>query len=283
MTRTVGQAVRLIGFVPPRVSLKALGQELGLVPFTVQVALRRLRILLKWKSIRYTDQSSGLWSRRILISRDNLSGKSWDWIRKTKDFAKRRLGCVATGLDRSAIMSDLDINLLRDSASLRFYRGWCGASTTGSRDLQSLIHENDSELKMSNFLRARISPLKMRVLLMARCGGLMFQDRISKFDTSSSVKCSSCSTYANETLFHWLFDCPAYSNLRLELATSWQTDVGTLFRREPLNWAPLRESPQFDEIAESRLARRLESQFSRTCGGYAAPIRRRKSLQVLRH
>ena len=48
-------------------------------------------------------------------------------------------------------------------------------------------------------------------------------------------------------------DSPSCS-LRLEFVTSWQTDVGTLFRREPLNWAALAESPQFDEIAESRLA-----------------------------
>ena len=82
----------------------------------------------------------------------------------------------------------------------------------------------------------------------------MFQDRISKFDIISPVKFSSFSTDVNETMVPWLFDCPAYSNLRLELATSWQTQVGTLFRREPLNWAALGEGPQFDEIAESRHA-----------------------------
>ncbi len=253
MTKAVGQALRMICFVPPRVSLKALSFELGLTPFTVRVALRRLRILQKWKAARYTEQSSALWARRLLISRDNLSGKSWDWLRKTKDFVVRRLGADGIGLDRSAVMSDLDLDSLRNSASLRFYREWCSASLTKSRTLLASIHENDTELKMSNYLRAHKSSKSMRALLMARCGGLMFQDRISKFERTSD-KCHSCSDDVKETLVHWVFECPSYAELRSQLATQWQVEVTELFQREPLNWAALGESPHFGEIDETRHA-----------------------------
>ena len=236
MTAMVGQAVRMICFVPPRVSLRALGLELGLVPFTVQVALRRLRILLKWKQSRTTEEYSALWARRILISHDNRKGKSWGWIRKTKSFTKKRLGVAASevnGLDRSSVMSNLDPSIIRDSAALRFYKKWCDESDAQSRTVLNWIHEHDTELKMSNFLRASISSKSMRVLLMARCGGLIFQDRISKFDLRTSAKCPQCSGGVIETFVHWLFDCPASAELRTQLATSWQVDPEELYQRSP--------------------------------------------------
>lgn len=62
-------------------------------------------------------------------------------------------------------------------------------------------------------------------------------------------------------LVRQLGSCPASAELRNQLARSWQVDPDVLFQREPLTWAALGESPQFDVEEDTRNAERTRIQI----------------------
>jgi len=257
MEKVLGTALRMITFVPPRASKVALGFELGYIPFHIRVAARRLRILQKWKAINPTEEKSGVWAHRILASNDNLSGKSWSWIRQTKHKAIFWLKASGNGLDTSKVKTSLNEHTLQVSASLVYYRDWCNAKKTGARELLLLLHKHDKIIAPASYLKAPKASKCARALILARIGALMFNRQARKFVPGLAGYCpfDTCmETSQIEDLPHFLFDCSSYQSDRDSLAQAWGIPVEQLFQRGSTNWwLALGESPQSDDPTDPHL------------------------------
>ncbi len=72
---TIANGLRMIIGTPPRASRFAVGLELGYTPVHLRAAVRRLRIMEKWKAIDPKIESSGFWAS-MLVNAPPSMGKA---------------------------------------------------------------------------------------------------------------------------------------------------------------------------------------------------------------
>jgi len=99
--KALGPGLRMVLNVPARANITALQWELGLVPIRVKVALRRLRLLQKWKRVAHT----GVWARRIHLSSASFSNKTLSWHRATVSLLKKTLNVRDENLSRPTVLT----------------------------------------------------------------------------------------------------------------------------------------------------------------------------------
>jgi hypothetical protein len=173
--KALGPGLRMVLNVPARANITALQWELGLVPIRVKVALRRLRLLQKWKRVAHT----GVWARRIHLSSASFSNKTLSWHRATVNLVKKTLGVRDENLSRPTVLTSYNGRDLASPAALRYYRKKLSASKSVAMRNFVALHEQDRELALAPHLSISAIDHMARTETMLRTGALLLNDRVA--------------------------------------------------------------------------------------------------------
>jgi hypothetical protein len=264
--KALGPALRMLLNVPARANRTALQWELGLVPLRVEVALRRLRLLQKWKRIAHT----GLWARRIHLSSVVFSNKTLSWHRATVDLAKKVLKVIDENLSRPTILTSINGRDLSSEAALRHYRKKLTAKKSVVMCDFVALHEYEIELSPAPHLLVRSLDKMARTETMLRTGALLLNDRVSKFAPERPAICQSCASGKVETYVHFLWECQGLEQERALWVSLWQ--LIQIPRELRTVAAALREGPHFQELSHEEVLnlrvvrlRALHSMWRKRC------------------
>jgi hypothetical protein len=120
---TIASGLRMIIGTPPRASRFAVGLELGYTPVHLRAAVRRLRIMEKWKAIKALSESSGKWASLLVNARP--TGKASTWFQRTARMASKWLQVGLTMselLDPKAKTFPIDSKQLLAKPTQEWYR-----------------------------------------------------------------------------------------------------------------------------------------------------------------
>ena len=213
-------------------------------PVHLRAAVRRLRILQKWKAIDPKVESSGTWASKLVNAAPSM-GKAWTWFRKTAFMASKwlRVGLTMSELiDPKVKTFSFDSKQLLAKATLGYFRNNLPQDANKAFETLLAIHGAEVRPSIAPYLRMRGS--RGRVFAMIRTGALLLNDRVGKWSLTRPRTCLSCSGLERETLEHFVLECPRYNRIRKEWFQAWNAQTGA--SREPDSLlAALGESAQF--------------------------------------
>jgi hypothetical protein len=243
---TLANGLRMIIGTPPRASRFAVGLELGYAPVHLRAAVRRLRILEKWKAIDPKIETSGMWAS-LLVNATPSMGKAWTWFRRTGTMASRwlRVGLTMSELiDPKAAPFPVDSKQLLAKPTREWYRSTLPQEANKAFETLLAVHEAEVSPTIAPYLRMR-GP-RGRVFAMIRTGSLLLNDRVGKWSLSRPRTCSSCSSLESETLEHFVLKCPRSNRIRSAWFRVWNQQTGANPTRKPVTLsAALGESAHF--------------------------------------
>jgi hypothetical protein len=244
---TLASGLRMIIGTPPRASRFAIGLELGYVPVHLRAAVRRLRIMEKWKAIKPLTETSGKWASLLVNAKKPKGKKAWSWFRRSAFMASKwlRVGLTTSELiDPKVKTFPIDSKQLLAKPTHAWFRSTMPQNANKVNETLLAIHGTEVCPTMAPYLRMR-GP-RGRVFAMIRTGSLLLNDKVGKWSLTRSRDCPSCSGSERETLEHFVLKCPRYNRIREEWFQEWNAQTGAETLREPISLlAALGESARF--------------------------------------
>jgi hypothetical protein len=202
----------------------ALLYEANVKPLWLTIIGRVAKVLLKWDM---TDKSltSSYWIKDFVNPKCVVVNRKWTWRR----YALQSLGKI--DLDIISIIKSAIDNKSSDDATIPppklvikkgiddYFKRWLKVQMGKCETLNSLSMELEKteDLQKQKYLYVN-DHMAVRSLFLARTKSLPLNGRISWM---TGTKVCPCCGNENETLFHFLLECPAYVIPRREWISKW--------------------------------------------------------------